>query len=142
MTVTALPREPMEMDEDFLDCTGKKRTFRLAPHPNGQFLEATEQGGEAAGRRFLLPIPAGGPAPWGELRTKIRERLAQRDVVRDEEGRIEVLNNLIRAQISCRDGEPTLLVDDMELTWEEVGSILVTYEGWGLRMEIRGCGEE
>ncbi len=42
------------MVEDFLDCTGKKRTFRLASYAGGQFLAATELiDGEPIGIRFV-----------------------------------------------------------------------------------------
>jgi len=142
MPITAVPDDLSDQIEDHLDCAGNRRTFRLRLQPSGLFLEAVEQTGEAAGRRFMLPVPIDGPEPWGELRTRIRQRLSQRDVVRDEHGRLEILNGLVRAQITSRDGEPSFLVDDMELTWDEIGSLLTSYEGWGLRIEIRSCGDE
>lgn len=50
-----------------------------------------------------------------------------------------VLNMKIRAQVGMRGEEstgPTLFVDDRELSWEELGEILQTYEGWGLHIQI------
>lgn len=32
--------------------------------------------------------------------------------------------------------------DDMKVTWEELGQLLMTYAGWGLRLQICDCGEE
>ncbi len=32
------------------------------------------------------------------------------------------------------DGEPTIDIDDHELSWEEFGRLLTTYAGWGVRI--------
>jgi len=135
------------MVEHFFDSAGKKRTFRLGVYAAGNFFEAAElRGGEPSGIRFILPVPADGAPPWGQMRDKIRERLSQRDLVRDEEGRLHDLRRTIRAQITDQDGPdrgtPLLLIDDMEVTWQEFGQMLMTYAGWGLRLQICDCGDE
>ena len=35
------------------------------------------------------------------------------------------------------DGGPPALVDDLELSWTDLGRLLASYEGWHLRLEIR-----
>jgi hypothetical protein len=49
----------------------------------------------------------------------------------------------IRAQIDMR-GEaaagPDLRVDGEVITWAELGTLLESYEGWGLRIEITEAG--
>lgn len=137
--------EPMV--EDYLDSAGKKRIFRLSVYAAGNFLEAVElRDGEATGLRFILPVKPDELPPWGAMRDKIRERLSQRDLVRDEEGKLRDLRRVIRAQLSDEDradsGTPVLLIDDMKVTWEDLGEYLMTYAGWGLRLEIRDCGDE
>lgn len=139
--------EPMV--NDYLDCQGNKRTFRLEAYAHGLFIHAVEvREGGYPGLRFVLPVKPGEVPPWGELRERIRSRLCQRDIVPEDRGELEILNQLVRAQISDtgRSGErrdtPILYVDDMELTWEDLGRALMTYSGWGLRLEIRNCGEE
>ncbi|HSD10304.1 MAG TPA: hypothetical protein VLF14_04920 [Candidatus Binatia bacterium] len=129
--------------EEFLDCTGRKRTFLLRLYAGDQFLEAVEmRPDERAGSRFVLPVKFGEAPPWGQMRDLVRRRLASRDVVRDEHGRLEILTRTIRAQISDA-GEYglVLLVDDVELTWEEFGRLLGRYAGWNLRVEIRDPAE-
>jgi hypothetical protein len=78
--------------------------------------------------------------PHYELRQKLAERLATRDLVSDPDtGQMEILNMLLRAQVGpSAEGSagPSLFIDDQELTWEELGQILQTYEGWGLRIQI------
>lgn len=133
------------MTEDFFDAAGRKRTFELSAYANGLFLEAAEvRHGERTGLRFVLPIKD--VEPWGELRDKVRDRLSQRDLVRNERGELHELHRVIRGQIDDRDrdatGLPVLLVDDLEVAWEELGRMLMSYSGWGVRIEIRGAGEE
>jgi len=69
----------------------------------------------------------------GEIRKRIRERLATRSVVRDEHGRLELLGDVVRGQIGEGQGSmPSLVVDDLELSWEEVGALLQSCVGFGL----------
>src|SRR5213592_2125879 len=106
------------MIDEYLDAAGMVRTFRLTVHAGGRFLEAIERRGAAwAGLRFLLPVPAGEPPPWGEMRAQIRAWLARRDVARHP-----------------RSGR-------LELAWSELGGLLASYEGWHIRIEIRDPSE-
>ena len=46
---------------------------------------------------------------------------------------------MVRAQIGFagdEGGGPPVLVDDLELSWAELGRLLASYEGWHLRIEI------
>lgn len=135
---------PERMEEYHLDCRGKKRKFRLTNCGRGMasFLEAQElRQGEPGGLRLVVSYNEETQAPpYYELREKIAERLATRDLVRDPDtGRLEILNMKIHAQVGpSTDGSagPVLFVDDQEITWEELGHILQTYEGWGLRLQV------
>ena len=56
-----------------------------------------------------------------------------------------MLTNLIRAQVEfARDPRkgPPLIVDGDTITWRELGEMLSSYEGWGLRIEITQGGDE
>ena len=132
------------MIDEYLDAAGTVRTFRLAVCGGGQFLEAVERrDGAWAGLRFVLPGTAGEP-PWGEMREGIRAWLARRDVARHpRSGRLELLTRSLRGQIDSigDDGEPVVLVDDLEIGWDELGRLLASYEGWHLRIEIRDPSE-
>ncbi|TMB13564.1 MAG: hypothetical protein E6J71_22495 [Deltaproteobacteria bacterium] len=132
------------MIDEYLDAAGTVRTFRLAVYGGGQFLEAVERrDGAWAGLRFVLPVRAGEP-PWGEMREGIRAWLARRDVARHpRSGRLELLTRSLRGQIDSigDDGEPVVLVDDLEIGWDELGRLLASYEGWHLRIEIRDPSE-
>lgn len=142
---------PPEMEEYHLDCQGKKRLFRLGSYGGGMltFMEACEiRDGSPTGWRFKHRWdPAMEAPPYYQLRQKIAERLSTRDVIREpDSGRMTVLDRLIRAQVSCAEEPdatgPDVLIDGEVVTWEELGEMLSTYEGWGLRIEIREQGEE
>ena len=134
-----------DVEDEFLDCTGKKRRFRLQSYAGGRFLEATELlDDEAVGMRFVMRAGVDGVLPWGEMRETIRARMAERDVAIDPAtGRLEILRGFVRAHIDSvpepheedADG-PVLIVDDRKITWRELGEMLVGLEGWSLRLEI------
>ena len=64
-----------QMLDEYLDCAGKRRRFRLTLSGEGRFLEAVElRDGETRGLRFV-PVWFGEMPPWGEMRQRIRERL-------------------------------------------------------------------
>ena len=134
------------MVDEYLDCTGRKRRFKLEVYAEGLFLEAVElRDGEPVGLRFIMPMKPDGLPPYGEIRDRIRKRLSQRDVVRDpQSGRLEDLHGVIRAQFDEYDDDhmPMLLVDDMRISWRDLGRLLERYNGWGLRIQICECGEE
>ena len=134
-----------EMLDEYIDCAGKRRQFRLTLYAEGLFLQAIEiRDGEPVGLRFVLPVRDGEIPPWGEMRKRIRERLAERHIVRDEAGRLHILRDLIRGQLTeSEDGvTPSLLVDDLVLTWEELGELLMPCVGFGLRIEVHEVGGE
>jgi hypothetical protein len=89
------------MIEDYLDCTGKKRTFRLQSYAGGMFLDATEVlDGEPIGIRLVMKMDLHGHLPWGEMRERIRSRLAERDLAVDPDTRrLAILRGLVRAHI-------------------------------------------
>lgn len=133
------------MEDEFLDCTGKKRRFRLQSYAGGRFLDATELlDGQAVGMGFVMPAGVDGVLPWGEMRAKIRARMAERDIARDPDtARLEILRGLVRAHIHSvpqsddkDEHGPVLIVDDRKITWRELGEMLVGLEGWSLRLEI------
>ena len=130
--------------ETFIDCTGKRRRFRLMVYAGGRFLEAREMlDGAPSGLRFVLPVEVEEMPPWGEIRKQIRERLARRELVRDEAGRLNLLTDVLRGQLTYGDGAgPAFIVDDVVLSWEELGAFLESYEGFGLRIEIHDPGKE
>ena len=54
-----------------------------------------------------------------------------------------LLTDVLRGQLTYGDGAgPALIVDDVVLSWEELGALLESYEGFGLRIEIHDPGEE
>jgi len=143
MSRTVGPEETLF--EDFLDAAGKTRSFRLMLYAGGRFLEGREiRDNEPTGLRFVLAVPAGEPPPWGELRRRIQSRLAERHVVHDPSGVLTTLTNVIRGQLDEgeEEGIPALLVDDLRLTWDQLGQLLMPVVGFGIRIEIHDPGEE
>lgn len=139
------PEHDENLTDEYYDCTGKKRIFKLTFYNGGDFLRAIEcrNNGEPA-LRFILSVKSDEALALAEMRKNIRRHLSQKDVVRDQKGRLHILHDCIRAQITTHKDEstPSLLLDDMEISWEEFGQLLTSYSGWGLRIKICESGEE
>jgi len=130
------------MIDEYLDAAGMVRTFRLTVHAGGRFLEAIERRGAAWAA--LPPRSGRQPPPWGEMRAQIRAWLARCDVARHpRSGRLELVAGSLRGQIASvgDDGEPKVLVDDLEIACSELGGLLASYEGGHIRIEIRDPSE-
>ena len=137
------------IEEVYLDCCGAKRWFRfdtLESSTRGLLRAVEIRDGEETGWTFSEPFDLDYDVPpYFELRERIRERLAQRDVALDPEtGKLALLSDLLRAQIVGVDGEdgPELVVDGDAMSWEEFGALLSDLGGHGLRVEIVPAGEE
>jgi hypothetical protein len=95
------------------------------------------------GARIALPVKRGATPPWGDIRKQIRERLSRRDLVKDENGRLVLVADVLRGQLTwSNDDGLALVVDDIILPWEEVGRLLSSHEGFGVHLEIRDPVEE
>jgi hypothetical protein len=134
------------MVDEYVDCTGRLRRFRLAVYAGGRFLRAVElRDRDEPGLHVSLPTGADGVPPWGRMRELLRARLARRDLASDpRSGRLEILTNVVHAQVGFateEDGGPPLFIDDLELSWVDLGRLLASYEGWHLRIEIKDLTE-
>ena len=134
------------MIDESTDCTGRTRRFKLEEYADGRFLDAQEiRVHDERGLRFVMPAGPDGVAPWGELRQRIRRRLALRHVVRGATGKLEILADVIRGQLDEAGPDevgPGVVVDDLRLRWEEVGELLAANVGFGVRIEITEPGDE
>lgn len=135
------------MVDEYLDCAGKTRRFRIEPFAEGLFLSAVElrDDPDGGGFRIVLPIADGELPPYGEIRRRIRERISRRDLVwNKQKRRWQVLRDTICLQVDDEDdeGTPMVLVDDTRMSWTELGKILKPYNGFGLRLQIVDAGDE
>jgi hypothetical protein len=81
----------------------------------------------------------------GRLIERMRRRLSDRDLEQTEHG-LQIAGQLVRARIEWdeeTDGLlPLVVIDGQEVSWEEFGRMLMSFEGWQFRMEIRDRSEE
>ena len=111
----------------------------------GLFLDAREmRGDEPVGLRFVERVRDDPGVAFGKIRERIRERLAQPDVGRNARtGELFLLRDRLKGQIAPFDraeGGPSVLVDDLELTWAEIGHLLEPFEGFHVELSIRDVG--
>ncbi len=133
-------------EETFLDARGAKRRFAVEVFGGEEATFLTARELREDGLPGLMLVERYDEAclapPIGALRSRIRARLAACDLVRDpDNGRLQLLTGLVRAQLTTDperpDGPPAVLVDELRISWEELGSILSAYEGFGLEIEVK-----
>lgn len=138
--------EPIRM----VDCAGQPHDFHFRTHlfGPGVALDAFElRDGSPAGYEFQI---IGDPeedllALLGRLVEKIRRALSIKHL---EEGSLgmRIADQVVRGRIEwdgAEDGRvPLLVIDGREITWREVGRMMMSFEGWQFKLEIRDKSEE
>lgn len=132
------------------DCAGEQHEFhfqiRLLGHVMA--LDAFElKDGVPGGYQFeILGEPDGDPLPLlGSLIARMRRSLSVRYLVGDEDG-AHIAGQTVCGRIDwddSRDGRrPLLVIDGQDVSWDEFGRMLMSFEGWQFRVEIRDRSEE
>ena len=84
-------------------------------------------------------------ALFGRLMEKIRRALSVKHVVSGDYG-LQIADRTVRGRIEwnseCEGRVPLVVVDGRELPWDDLGRMLMTFEGWQFRLEIRDMSEE
>lgn len=140
--------DPVEMT----DTAGAPHRFHFCVRLNGEqvALEAFElKNGAPGGYTFeVLGDPEGDLfALMAQLIERMRRALARRHLELDEgSARLQIAEFLVRGRIEWDENEdgrvPLLVIDGREVTWEQFGQMLMSYEGWQLRLEIKDPSDE
>ena len=132
------------------DCAGEKHEFhfRIRLLGNVMALDAFElKAGVPGGYQFqILGEPDDEPLPLlGRLIERIRRSLSIRYLVRSENG-THIADQTVCGRIESDESEshrlPLLVIDGQDVSWDEFGRMLMSFEGWQLRVAIRDRSEE
>ncbi len=81
-----------------------------------------------------------------ELYERMRRAMGQKHLKQGEQGFAICDHQIVRARIDMdeeNEGQtPLLIIDGKRVTWEEFGRMLMTYEGWQMKVEIYDRCEE
>ncbi|WP_419964703.1 DUF7713 domain-containing protein [Pelomonas cellulosilytica] len=134
-----------------IDARGLEHEFRFRTHlfGPGVALDAFElRDGCPAGYRFqVVGEPDEDPlALLGKLIAKMRRALALTHVEDTEHG-LQVNDRLIlRGTIDSdpdeRLGVPMVVIDGREVSWDELGRMVSTFEGWQFKLQFLDRSEE
>jgi hypothetical protein len=132
------------------DCTGKTHEFYFRTHLLGPevALDAFElRDGHPAGYQFqiignseedLLML-------LGRLIERIRRALSAKHLTDGNLG-LQIANQVVRGRIEWDDAHdgrlPMLIIDGREVTWEDFGRMLMSFEGFHFQLNIRDKSEE
>lgn len=132
------------------DCSGQPHDFhfRTRLFGPGVALDAFElHGGFPAGYQFQI---IGDPeddllALLGRLIDRMRRALSIKHL-KDGELGLQIADRVVRGKIEWDDSEdgqvPLVVIDGREITWEQFGHMLMTFEGFQFKLEIRDQSEE
>lgn len=130
---------------DMSDAAGVKRRFHfLLLHLGDRVtLEAFEvQDGERGGYAFqILDDPQADLFELvARLVARMRRALSQRHLM-DDGQRCSIADMTVRGRIGCDlesdDRAPMLVIDGREVSWEQFGQMLMAFEGWQFKLEIK-----
>lgn len=137
---------PMEI----MDFAGVKHNFNFRSLLLGArvTLEAFEvEDGDRGGYEFQV-ISDAQADPFGlmaRLVERIRRALSQRHLMDEGEG-CSIATDVARGKIACDlespDHAPVLVIDGREISWDQFGRMLMTFEGWQSKLEIKDPSEE
>ena len=132
------------------DCAGETHQFHFQTRLLGNIvaLDAFElREGIPAGYQFQM---VGDPKDdlfglLGRMIGKIRRMLSIKYITDDENG-LHIADQTVQGRIEWDDSEvdymPRVVVDGQEISWEEFGRMLVTFEGWQFKLEIRDPSDD
>ena len=132
------------------DCAGERHEFHFRLRLLGSMvgLDAFEvRAGEPSGYQFqMLGEPGDEPLSMlGRLIERMRRSLSVKHLVRSEHGR-QIAYQTVCGRIEwdeTQDGRvPLLVIDGQEVSWDELGRMLMSFEGWQFRIAIRDRSEE
>jgi hypothetical protein len=132
------------------DCAGDEHEFHFRTRLLGAVvaMDAFEvKRGQPAGYQFQMVDDSEVEliSLLGRLIERMRRRLSVKDLVQSDQ-RLEIADQTVRGRIEwdeSKDGHmPLLVIDGREVSWEELGRLFMTFEGWQFRMEIRDRSEE
>lgn len=133
------------------DVGGSAHDFHFRAHLLGDrvALDAFElREGHPAGYQFQV---IGAPqddllALLGRLIEKMRRALAIRHIEDSRFGLHVTDQGIVRGKIDCdlddEEGMPLVVIDGREVSWEEFGRMVATFEGWQFKLEFRDISEE
>ena len=130
-------RADFPLREDVEDFSGKARTFLIdcSETALGFTVRAQEQGTED-GYEFAAYSETSPYSALGRVRQKMYRELATRHIT-GAPGGYRMLHDSLSGRItSDDDGGVLLVVDGVPLSLEEIGSILVSREGWSFELQI------
>ncbi len=143
--------EHIHFNEVFMtDCAGETHTFHFRTRLLGTMvaLDAFELNrGEPTGYQFqILGEPDGDLLSLlGRLVERMRRTLSVKNLVQGTH-ELQIADKTVRARIDYDGtndkGLPLVVIDGREVSWEEFGRMLMTFEGWQFRMEIADRSEE
>ena len=136
--------EHLEIDPIVMsDAAGRKHEFHFRYNPAPRGVEAFEIiDGSPGGYKFQVIQEGEEPSIVLLLLEKMRRSLAQEHLqpCSIDPGELSIKDRTVRGRIEWDEEQegriPCVVVDGQALSWDQLGSMLMTFEGWQFRLEM------
>ena len=134
-----------------VDSTGEIHEFHFRSHlfGTGVAIDSFEiRDGNPSGYQFqIIADPEEDSlAVFGRLIEKMRRALSTKHLTEGEHGMQIADNRVVRGRIEWDDAHdgrvPLLVIDGREISWDEFGRMLMSFEGWQFKLSIADKSEE
>jgi hypothetical protein len=135
---------------ELTDCNGRVHVFhfRMRLFGPGVALDAFElRDGLPAGYQFqIIGDPEDDPLKLlARLIERMRRALSVKHIEQSDLG-LQIAGQVVRGGIgwdeAAEDRVPLITIDGRDISWSEFGRMLMTFEGWHFKLEIRDKSEE
>ena len=132
------------------DCAGEEHEFHFRTRLLGAVVAVDVfevKRGQPAGYQFQIVDDSEVElvSLLGRLIERMRRSLSVKDLVPNDQ-QLQIADKTARGRIEWDESKhermPLLVIDGRDVSWEEFGRMLMTFEGWQFRMEIRDRSEE
>jgi hypothetical protein len=131
------------------DCEGETHLFHFEARDFGEGIavDAFEVGARTEGYQFQVIGPPGSDQLGlvGQLIQKIRRSLAVKHL-KDGQFGVDIADTVVRGRIEWdeeQDGRvPLVVIDGRPIAWDRLGELLMKFEGFHFKLEIRDKSEE
>ncbi len=141
--------------EIFTDPDGQDHTFHFSTHLFGDCISMNAmemRGNNIEGYKFGIIGPSDEGVGslfslFGHLIARINRGLSRKHITFGERGRYQITDaGVVRGHITCDSDSssemPVVVIDGQNISWNDFGEMVMTYEGFNFRMDLVDRTEE
>ena len=138
----ALPPPPAPEDIASAGGSACRMRYRLWWAPSGVVVGEAEEADRPPGEGFAFQVTGRSGESAGQVVDRLQEKVRRevgRAYLEPDGGRWGIAGDEVAGRVSWREHDPdlpTLVIDGQPVSWEELGRMLLSFEGWEFRLVL------